>query len=252
MNEFNKELFSNLLIKAKGDRSISQYAQQCDVNKGYISSYINLKKSNAPSPQTIEKFCNTSQNSITYLSLMAAAGYYDKNITDKAFSTLLPQTYEDKGVYNLLNIGKNKEIKNNYFLPKDSDCTSSIPLIKKIQSVTTLFDNENIERYEYVKQSEANYGSFFYITVPDNSMINSRMRKGDLAYIKVQSSLTNGNIMLVLINNEAVIRKLYMVGNITVLIPDNPNYEPLIFNTSEIESSNLKLIGKVIHIKFEV
>lgn len=75
---FNKEDFSKLLIRARGDRNNKQYAEDSGVSRAYISGYINKSIDNAPTPEIIKKLANNSDDSnISYEDLMKAAGYLD-------------------------------------------------------------------------------------------------------------------------------------------------------------------------------
>jgi hypothetical protein len=65
---FNKELFADLLIKAKGNRSINQYANDIKVSPAHISRLIRKMLNSPPSPETIKKFAQSAYNGITYES----------------------------------------------------------------------------------------------------------------------------------------------------------------------------------------
>lgn len=75
---FDKQLFSELLEKAKGERSINQYGQQCDVDPGYISRLLRGLRDQPPSADIIRKLGTKARGGITIEQLMAAAGYIDE------------------------------------------------------------------------------------------------------------------------------------------------------------------------------
>lgn len=72
---FNKEAFANLLDKAKGDRSINQYANETGVSAAHISRFLRQMIDSPPTPETISKFSKYAANGVTYRDLMIAAGY---------------------------------------------------------------------------------------------------------------------------------------------------------------------------------
>lgn len=83
---FNKELFSELLINARGDRNNKQYADDSGVSRAYISGYINKSMDSPPTPDVIKRLCNVAHNSVMYEQLMNAAGYINSDkpsITDE-------------------------------------------------------------------------------------------------------------------------------------------------------------------------
>lgn len=74
-NTFNKELFAQLLDRAKGDRSINRFAEDTGVSAAHISRFLRNLIDAAPSPETISKLSSESYNDISYRDLMAAAGH---------------------------------------------------------------------------------------------------------------------------------------------------------------------------------
>lgn len=93
---FNKDEFKNLLIKAQGKRTITEYADESGVNRTYLSKYINNKLENPPSPGIIKRLSSKAHNGVTYEELMIAAGHLKP----------IPLISEQKGH----NKGKPKEI----------------------------------------------------------------------------------------------------------------------------------------------
>lgn len=72
---FDKSIFSNLLVKARGNRNNKEYAEDCEVSRTYISGYINKSIDNPPKPEILKKLAEKSENNVTYDDLMIAAGY---------------------------------------------------------------------------------------------------------------------------------------------------------------------------------
>ncbi|ABR48541.1 hypothetical protein Amet_2387 [Alkaliphilus metalliredigens QYMF] len=77
MNLFDKEQLSNLLTKAKGERSLNQYALSSGVDAGYLSRLINKTRKNPPSPEILKKLATKAHNNVKYEELMIAAGHLD-------------------------------------------------------------------------------------------------------------------------------------------------------------------------------
>lgn len=254
MNNFNKELFAKILSLSKGDRSLNQFAQQCEVSIGYLSAYINMKKDTPPSTDIIKKIARFSQNNITEDIIMTAAGYLSENTT-YFFNQFFEENNHTSLKRSLLTNKLEKQLFQDSSLEDTritSSLSSAIPLIKKLSIIGDIFNNENIERYEFVRQEEANYGSFFYLEVFDNSMVGSRIKKGDIAYIKLQSTFVNGSIIVAVKGTSVIIRRYHKINNSIILTADNPNYEPYVFDIEEMGQQNLRLVGKVLHVKFNI
>lgn len=83
-NVFNKESFALLLERAKGDRSINQYANETGVSAAHISRFLRQLIDAPPTPETISKLAAKAYNEVTYQDLMIAAGHlaeqYESNI----------------------------------------------------------------------------------------------------------------------------------------------------------------------------
>lgn len=77
MGYFYKHKFSELLLKAKGERSINHYALHCGVSAAHISRLLRELIDTPPNPETIRKFADKAHNSVTYEQLMEAAGYIE-------------------------------------------------------------------------------------------------------------------------------------------------------------------------------
>lgn len=76
---FNQEKFRDLLLKARGNRTNEEYAQQSGVSRPYISAYLNLKRNEPPSPEVIRRLASVAYNDVTYDDLMEAAGHIIRN-----------------------------------------------------------------------------------------------------------------------------------------------------------------------------
>lgn len=74
---FNFELLIELIKKAQGERSLNQFAQQCDIDAGNLSRIINNKNKQPPKPDTLRKIANNAYNGVSYEELMDAAGHLD-------------------------------------------------------------------------------------------------------------------------------------------------------------------------------
>ena len=71
---FNKESFREVIIKARGDRSQAEFAQDCDLSYAYLNKYANGKLSDAPTIGTIKKI-SVATKTVSYEELLTAAGY---------------------------------------------------------------------------------------------------------------------------------------------------------------------------------
>ena len=131
-----------------------------------------------------------------------------------------------------------------------------VPVVSKVKKGLPLLAEENIIGFEYVLKGELdmNNTEYFYLEVSDNSMDGTRIHKGDRVLIRKQGSLYNeGDIMLVMIRNEeAVLRRVYSRKEGIVLQSENVNYPPQFFTKTDLANKEVVIIGKAIEIKIKL
>lgn len=71
---FDKEKFREVIIKARGDRSQADFAEDCDLSYAYLNKYANGKLSDAPTIGTLKKIA-VATKTVSYEELLTAAGY---------------------------------------------------------------------------------------------------------------------------------------------------------------------------------
>lgn len=93
---FDLVTFAKLLEKAKGDRSINQYANKIGVSAAHISRLLRRLVNAPPSPKTINKFASGAYNGVTYGELMIAAGHIDEKTEEISTKQKRTQTVENE------------------------------------------------------------------------------------------------------------------------------------------------------------
>jgi len=82
----------------------------------------------------------------------------------------------------------------------------------------------------------------FAVRFKGDSMINARIFDGDLVFVSVQSKIDNGDICAIIIDNEAVIRRVYKYPNRIELRPENPLFPVMNYEGEDIDK--IRIIGK--------
>ncbi|MGH4137712.1 hypothetical protein [Clostridium sp.] len=95
-SKFNTVTFALLLEKAKGDRSITQYANKIGVSAAHISRLLRKLVKSPPAPDTINKFASDAYNGVTYSELMLAAGHINDEAEEISTDDDKIQTAENK------------------------------------------------------------------------------------------------------------------------------------------------------------
>ena len=129
---------------------------------------------------------------------------------------------------------------------------SPVPVVGTVRTGPGILAVENIQGWEYVPESESGRGEYFYLSVVGDSMINARIMEGDVLYCRKQDTIEHNEIAVVLINDEeATCKRVLFKGDTMVLKPENPAYEPMVFDAEEIRMGKVKIIGKVLHNKIK-
>ena len=84
----------------------------------------------------------------------------------------------------------------------------------------------------------------FALRCKGDSMINARIFDGDIVYIRAQSTVRNGEIAAVLIDDEATLKRVRIFDDHMILQAENPMYEPIILWGEEI--NNARILGKAV------
>ena len=93
---FNQEEYKTLLLKAIGDRNLSDFSEESTVNRTYISKYVNCRLEKPPSPAIIKRIAEYAHNGVTYEDLMYACGHTRSN-------NVLPVAKENEEICSLQN-----------------------------------------------------------------------------------------------------------------------------------------------------
>lgn len=75
-------------------------------------------------------------------------------------------------------------------------------------------------------------------------MIGERIQDDDIAFIRQQPDVANGQIAAVVIGDEATLKQVYKTNNTIILNAENPAYEPIIIHKGNPD--NIRILGLAI------
>ncbi len=113
------------------------------------------------------------------------------------------------------------------------------PLIGRITAGQPILAEENKEGFFPIPSAISKDYNCFVLRVAGNSMVGAGIYDGDYVIIRKQSTAENGEIVAVLLGDEATVKRFYMEKDSYRLQPENDAFEPI--RTREIE-----ILGKVI------
>ncbi|BBK22280.1 LexA family protein [Amedibacterium intestinale] len=126
--------------------------------------------------------------------------------------------------------------------------TMKRPILGVAKAGYDMFLEENYLGEESVSMEEYRKGDYF-LKVEGNSMINAGIVHGGLVYVKQCSSVNNGDIAVVSLNDEVTIKRFIKLKDEIVLSAENPEVEDRHFTVKQAKDTSLKILGKVLFSK---
>ena len=127
--------------------------------------------------------------------------------------------------------------------------TKTFPLLGEVACGEPVFTNEDRESYI---EAGADIKADFCLKCKGDSMINARIYDGDIVFIRKQSMVDNGEIAVVLIENEATLKRVFYYPDKAKLIlqAENPSFEPFVYIGEEI--NGIRILGKAVAFQSDV
>lgn len=123
--------------------------------------------------------------------------------------------------------------------------TISLPMVGRVKAGEPILALENIEGYINFDRSLVSSEDVFLLRIQGESMIEAHIQDGDFALVKPQKDAENGEIVVVLIEDEATIKRIFKKRDLLRLEPANPKMEPIVVRKGE---KKVAIVGKVIGI----
>ena len=144
--------------------------------------------------------------------------------------------YENVPAYGYGGIGKSSLLKEIRQIE-----TKRFPMLGNVACGKPIFANEEYETYI---EASSNINADFCLTAKGDSMINARIFDGDIVFIRSQSDVNNGEIAVVIIEEEVTLKRVYKYNNRIELRAENPTYPPMNFENEELEK--IHILGKAV------
>ena len=209
-----KIAFSNNLNRLMKQKGISQtdIIRDLKVNKSTISTWCN--GSRLPRMDKVQQLAD-------YLGVLKSDLIEDKS------NPSIEERYD-----NLYKIDKIK-----------------LPLLGKVACGEPIYADEDRESYVMVG---TDVKADFCLRCQGDSMINARIHDGDIVFVRKQDIVDNGEIAVVIIDDEATLKRFYYYKdqNLVILKPENPKYEDIILTGEKLDE--VKVIGKAVAFQSDV
>lgn len=118
-----------------------------------------------------------------------------------------------------------------------------LPMLGNVACGEPIFADETRDAFVSV---DNDLDADFCLTAQGDSMINARIFDGDVLFVKKQEIVNDGEIAVVLIGDEATVKRVYYdrENNMITLVPENPLYKPMRYMGEDLD--RIRIIGKVI------
>lgn len=124
-----------------------------------------------------------------------------------------------------------------------------LPLLGKVACGEPIFADEDRESYIMIG---TDIGADFCLQCQGDSMINARIHDGDIVFVKKTDIVENGEIAVVIIDDEATLKRFfyYREQNLVILKPENPKYQDIILTGEQL--NQVRVIGRAVAFQSDV
>lgn len=125
----------------------------------------------------------------------------------------------------------------------------SLPLLGSVACGTPKYADEDRESYVL---AGTEIQADFCLRCQGDSMINARINDGDIVFVRKQDIVNNGEIAVIVIDDEATLKRFYYYKeqNMVILRPENSKYQDIVLQGEDLEK--IKVIGKAIAFQSDV
>ena len=114
----------------------------------------------------------------------------------------------------------------------------NVPMVGRVAAGEPILATENVENYFPIPAEFMPNEKTFMLKVKGESMINAGIFDGDNILVKQQSTASNGDMVVALVEDSATVKTFYKEEGHYRLQPENDTMEPIIVD-------DCKILGKV-------
>jgi repressor LexA len=153
----------------------------------------------------------------TRAEIARAMGYSSPNAAEEHLRTL-----ERKGAIEILK-GSARGIR----IKEDS----GIPLIGRVAAGSPLLAEEHVQGRYQIDAALFRPKADYLLKVSGMSMRDAGILDGDLLAVHRASEARNGQVVVARLHDEVTVKRLNRRGSIIELLPENPDFEPILVDT---------------------
>lgn len=239
----NEEIYENIhrLCKENGT-SVTAIESELGFGRGSLGKMRSAKRK--PDLDRIKKIAEKFNVPISEIA-GEDFGHVNKNIIrvyhSKNMSDIVGQAVDN---------AVNQTIIEHFTGNSELHISKKIPVLGRVAAGLPIIAEEEILDWEEISGEMALNGEYFALQIRGDSM-EPRMESGDVVIVRQQEDADSGDYVIALVNgDDAVCKKLmkYEDGSIA-LVSLNPAYKPMYFSGAEIDSTPVRIIGRVMELR---
>ncbi len=135
-----------------------------------------------------------------------------------------------------------RSIKITHPLYQSSTSVVMLPLVGQIAAGAPILAQEDIENLIPVPSDMVrNIAGAYVLRVRGDSMSGEGINPRDLVVVKPQQTANHGDLVAVMIGDEATIKRIHIHGPQIKLMPSNPAYDPI-----EVPAEDARVLGRIV------
>jgi repressor LexA len=138
------------------------------------------------------------------------------------------------------------------FSEQTPSATVSIPVRGSVAAGQPIEALTDVEDYEEIPTAWAETGEYAALRIHGDSM-EPRMMEGDVVIVRIQPTVSGGDIAVVLIDDggetRATCKRVKLTPDGILLLSFNPAYEPMFFSNAQMEDTPLRIFGRVVELR---
>ncbi|MBQ8718914.1 MAG: helix-turn-helix domain-containing protein [Clostridia bacterium] len=121
-----------------------------------------------------------------------------------------------------------------------------VPLLGEIACGQPIYADQE---HEYSVALGSDIAADFVLRAKGDSMIGAHIHDGDLVFFRQCETVDNGKIAVVIIGDEATLKRVYYAPEKQqlILMPENPAYRPLVYVGAELEQ--VRIMGEALFVQ---
>jgi len=125
--------------------------------------------------------------------------------------------------------------------------TQRVPLLGNVAAGQPILATEDFECYIEIG---TDIKCDFCLRVNGDSMINARINDGDIVFVRQQPDVNDGEIGVVLIDNDATLKRVYKNNGSITLVAENTKYKPIVISGKD--TIDVRILGKAVAFQSDV